>query len=168
MDKKIKFKKASEKDKLLYTCLGESLCAVQILEDVVSHAIILKKTEPEQKKEAEILLREQRKYTLGQVIKIAKEESLLPKSLEIQLSEILLERNWLVHNCITEDKKNYKTDSFYNNLFEKTKTITTKANTLKILIELDLIKYTEKKGINMAKVKIKMNKHNGIVFSKKN
>ena len=84
MDKKIKFKKATKKDKLLYTYLGESLCAVQILEDTVSHATVIKKTEPEQKKEAEILLGKQRKYTLGQVIRIVKEESLLPKFLEIQ------------------------------------------------------------------------------------
>lgn len=166
MNQQIKFTKASKKDKFLYTCLGHALCAVQILEDAVSHAIVLKKTEPEQKIEAEILIEKQRKYTLGQVIKIAKEESLLPENLEIQLSEILSERNWLVHHCITEDKENYKSDAFYNSISKKTKTIATKAHILQISIELDLIDYAEKKGINMTNVKSKMNEHYDIDFEK--
>ncbi|MEM6722035.1 MAG: hypothetical protein AAF611_22090 [Bacteroidota bacterium] len=167
MNQKIKFTKATEKDKFLYTCLGEALCAVQILEDAVSHSIVMKKIEPEQKKAAETLLNKQRKYTLSKVIKIVKEESLLPKSLEIQLSEILSERNWLVHHCITENKENYKSDIFYNKISEKTKAIVTKAQMLQVSIELDLIDYAETKGKNMANVKSKMSEYYGIIFQKK-
>ena len=162
MVKKFKLEEASEKDRILYCCLGESLCVVQILEDALSHLIVLKKTEPDQKKEADTLLKKQRSYTLGKAISIAKKESLLPKPLENELSEFLKERNWLIHKSITENKKEYRTESFYNNLFEKTKTITSKAHELRISIELDLIEYCEKKGIGMTKVKNDMNKHYGI------
>ena len=105
MVKKIRLKEASEKEKTLYCCLGESLYAVQILEDALSHAIVLKKTEPYHKNEADTLLKEQRSYTFGKAISIAKEESLLPKPLEIELSEFLKERNWLIHKSIAENKK---------------------------------------------------------------
>lgn len=162
MVKKIKFKEASEKNIILYSYLGESLCAVQILEDALSHSIVLKKTEPDQNNEADNLLKKQRSYTLGRAINIVKKESLLPKPLEIELSEFLIERNWLIHKSITDNKKDYKSDSYYNNLFEKTKAISLKANTLQIAIELDLIEYSEKKGIDMTKVKNDMNKYYGI------
>ena len=65
MIENIKFKEASKREITLYTILGESLCAVQILEDALSHSIVLKKTEPDQKNEADNLLKKQRKYTLG-------------------------------------------------------------------------------------------------------
>jgi hypothetical protein len=162
MDKNIRFKKASGKEISLYTLLGESLCAVQILEDALSYSIVLKKTEPNQKKKAEDLLKKQSLYTFGKAINIAKKESLLPKHLENELSNLLEERNWLIHESITNDKNNYKSDSFFNKLFERTKAITLKAQKLQISIEMDLIEYSEKKGIDMSKVKNEMNKHYGI------
>lgn len=162
MVKIFKLKGASEKEKTLYCCLGESLYAVRILEDALSHSIVLKKTEPYQKNEADTLLKVQRSYTFGKAIRIAKEESLLPKTLEIELSEFLKERNWLIHKSITENKNEYRTESFYNNLFEQTKAITSKANELRISIELDLIEYCEKKRIDMTNVKNDMNEHYGI------
>lgn len=160
---KYRSKKASQKEIHLYTLLGESLYAVQILEDALSHAIVLKKTEPDQKKEADVLLEKHRSsYTFGKALSIAKKESLLPKPLENELSEFLKERNWLIHKSITDNKKDYRTDFFYKSLSEKTKAIALKANTLRISIELDLIEYTEKKGIDMTKVKNFMNEHYGI------
>lgn len=153
MPKEFIFKKASEKEITLYSCLGECLCAVQILEDAISHSIVIKKTNPNQKEEADILLEKHRRYVLGKAIKIIKDDSLLPTSIENELSKLLKERNWLIHHSITENKKEFKTDSFFNNLSERTKEITFKANNLRALIELDLIEYCEKKGINMSRVK---------------
>lgn len=154
-----RFKEASEKEISLYGFLGESLCAVQILEDALSHSIVLKKTEPEQKKEADNLLKKQRFYTFGKAIIIVKKESLLPKTLEIELSKLLTERNWLIHESITNDKKDFKSDNYFNKLFERIKAITLKAHQLQISIEQDLIEYSEKKGVDMSKVKIDINKY---------
>lgn len=128
MIEKYIFKKASQKEIFLYTLLGESLCAVQILEDVLSHSIVLKKTDPDQKKEADDLLKEQRFYTFGKAISIAKKESLLPKPLEIELSKLLTGRNWLIHQSITSNKNDFKSDTYFNKLFEKIKAITSKAH----------------------------------------
>lgn len=157
----IKFKEASKNEITLYTVLGESLCVVQILEDALSHSIVLKKTEPDQKKEADDLLKKQRSYTLGMAINAIKKESLFPKSLEIELSKLLTERNWLIHKSITENKDDLKSDSRFNELFNRIKALTLKAHKLQILIELDLIEYSEKKGIDMTKVKDAMNKYYG-------
>ena len=162
MNEKIGFKKASQKEISLYTYLGESLFAVQILEDALSHLIVLKKTEPNQKSKADNLLKKQRFYTFGRAIKIAKEESLLSKPLEIELSNLLKERNWLIHESITDDKNSFKSDYYFNKLFKKTKAITLKARKLQISIELNLIEYSEKKGIDMSKVKNEMNKNYGM------
>ncbi|WP_318345681.1 hypothetical protein [Flagellimonas baculiformis] len=159
MIENIIFKEASKNEIILYTFLGESLCAVQILEDALSHSIVLKKTEPDQKKEADELLKKQRKYTLGKAINIIKQESLFPKPLEIELSKLLTERNWLIHNCITENKDDLKSDSYFEKLSERIKDITLKAHKLQISIELDLIEYSEKKGIDMTNVKNAMNKY---------
>ena len=164
MIEKIRYPKASEKEISLYSLLGESLCAVQILEDALSHSIVIKKIPSDQKKKADELLKKQRFYTFGRAIKIAKEESLLPKPLENQLSNLLEERNWLIHESITNDKDNYKSDAFFNNLYERTKAITLKAQNLKISIELDLIEYSEKQGIDMFRVKNEMNKNYGLHF----
>lgn len=161
-EKKYRFKKASQKEIHLYTLLGESLCAVQILENALSHSIVIKKTEPDQKKKADNLLKEQRSYTFGRALSIVKKELLLPKPLGNELSELLKERNWLIHKSITDNKKDYKTDSYFNELFERIKEIALKAQRLQVSIELDLIEHTEKKGINMANVKNAMDKHYGI------
>ncbi len=159
---KIKFQKASKNDITLYTSLGESICALQVLEDALSHAIVLKKTEPHQKKEADDLMQKQRFYTFGKAIKVAKKESLLSEKIQAELSNLLEERNWLVHDCITDDKENYKSESFYNRLFERTKVITQKAKKLQVSIELDLIEYSQKKGIDVTEVKNKMKENYGI------
>ena len=161
MIENIKFKEASKREITLYTFLGESLCAIQILEDALSHSIVLKKTEPDQKKEADDLLKKQRKYTLGMAINIIKKESLFPKPLEMELSNLLTERNWLIHKSITENKGDLKSDFYFNKLFNRIKALTLKAHKLQISIELDLIEYSEKKGIDMTNVKNAMNKHYG-------
>ena len=161
MIENIKFKEASKREITLYTLLGESLCAVQILEDALSHSIVLKKTEPDQKKEADDLLKKQRKYTLGMAINIIKKESLFSKPLELELSKLLTERNWLIHKSTTENKDDLKSDSYFEKLYERIKATTIKAHKLQVSIELDLIEYSEKKGIDMTKVKNEMKKYYG-------
>ncbi|WP_431164498.1 hypothetical protein [Tenacibaculum halocynthiae] len=162
MIKNIKFKEASDNEKFLYCILGEALCAVQVLEDALSHYIVLKKTKPSQKKKADNLLKKQRFYTFGKAINVAKKETLLPESLMIELSKFLPERNWLIHESLIENKDEFLSDSFFKKLSKKTKDISLKAHKLQIKIELDLIEYAEKKGIDLSEVKNKMNKHYGI------
>ncbi|MCT4645814.1 MAG: hypothetical protein N4A74_12575 [Carboxylicivirga sp.] len=82
--------------------------------------------------------------------------------MENELSFLLKEKNWLIHESITNDKDNFKTDSYFNKLFERTKALTLKAQTLQISIELDLIRYAESKGTDMTSVKNKMNENYGL------
>ena len=57
MSKKYRFKPASQQELSLYCFVGESVCAVQHVEDALSHSIVLKKTKPCLKSEADQLLR---------------------------------------------------------------------------------------------------------------
>ncbi|WP_299521097.1 hypothetical protein [Winogradskyella sp.] len=128
----------------------------------MSHSIVLKKTEPSQKKEADNLLKKQQFYTFGKAINVAKKEALLPESLINELHKFLTERNWLIHESLIENKNEFQSDSFYKKLSERTKDISLKAHKLQIKIELNLIEYVEKKGIDLSKVKNKMNTHYGL------
>ena len=73
--------------------------------------------------------------------------------------KLLTDRNWLIHESLTDNKDDFKSDEYFNKLFERVKAITLKAHKLQISIELDLIEYAEKKGIDMSKVKNDMNKY---------
>lgn len=76
MSHNYRYKPASQQEVILYCLVGEALCAVQHVEDALSHSIVMNKTSPSQKKEAYILLDKRRTYTLGKVIKIAMQENL--------------------------------------------------------------------------------------------
>jgi hypothetical protein len=98
---------ASNDELGLYTLLGESLCNLQFLEDALSHSIALKKdikvpySIP--REQGDKLVREYRKLTLGQAIKLAKQEGLYSDSLLAELQNFLLERNWLIHRSVYEN-----------------------------------------------------------------
>ncbi|RAJ17172.1 hypothetical protein [Olleya aquimaris] len=164
MIENLNYEKASDREILLYTCLGEALCAVQILEDALSHAIVLKKTEPNQKDIANTILKKQQKYTLGKAIFLAKKESLLPEPLIKEMIKIRDERNWLIHESVIENKEDYKSNNFFKRLSEKSKFIVLKANKLQVTIELDLIRYSEKKGIDTSNIRNFICKHYGLNF----
>ncbi|WP_411894590.1 hypothetical protein [Winogradskyella sp. A2] len=153
------FKEATDKERSLYLFLGEALCAVQILEDALSHSMVIKKKDPHQKEEAIELLKKQQRYTFGKGINIAKKESLLPKSLENKLLKILDERNWLIHESVIGDKENFKSNSYFKNIINRSKTLSDNAKALQISIELDLIEYCKNKGKDMSMVKNEMKKN---------
>src|SRR5690606_36250681 len=98
-------------------------------------------------------------YTFGKAINIAIKESLLPKPLEIELSNFLDERNWLIHDSITDNKEKVRSDDYFSKLFERIKAITLKAHKLQISIEQHLIEYAEKKGRDMSMVKSAINRY---------
>ena len=100
MSKKYRFKPASQQELSLYCFVGESVCAVQHVEDVLSHSIVLKKIKPRLKSEADKHLEKNQSYTLGKAIKIAEKGSLYPELLQRELKGFLLERNWLIHKSV--------------------------------------------------------------------
>jgi hypothetical protein len=158
MSKKYIFKQASQQELSLYCLVGESVCAVQHVEDALSHSIVLKKIKPRLKSEADQLLEKHRLYTLGKAIKIAEQASLYPESLQQELKKFLSERNWLIHKSIAQSRDEWDLNISKEKLFCRIKAITTQAQELLQFIEEDLIVFSENNGIDMTRVKAEINK----------
>ena len=159
MIKQYRFKQASQQEINLYCFVGEAVCAVQHVEDALSHSIVLKKTKPRLRSEADQLLEEHRSYTLGKAIKIAEQASLYPESLQQELREFLSERNWLIHKSIAQGRDEWDLNISREKLIFKIKAITTQAQKLLQLIEEDLIEFSEANGVDMSRVRAEINKH---------
>jgi hypothetical protein len=104
MSENYRYKPASQQELSLYCFVGESVCAVQHVEDALSHSIVLKTEKKRIKSEADRLLEKHRSYTLGKAITIAEQASLYPESLQQELREFLSERNWLIHKSIAQGR----------------------------------------------------------------
>jgi hypothetical protein len=159
MSEKYKFKPASQQELSLYCFVGESVSAVQHVEDALSHSIVLKMTKPLLKLEADQLLEKHRLYTLGQAIKIAEQASLYPVALQQELKEFLSERNWLIHKSIAQGRDEWDLNISREKLICRIKAITTQAQKLLQLIEEDLIGFSEANGVDMSRVRDEINKH---------
>lgn len=159
MSEKYRFKPALQQELSLYCFVGESVCAVQHVEDALSHSIVLKKTKSRLRSEADQLLEEHRSYTLGKAIKIAEQASLYPESLQQELREFLSERNWLIHKSIAQGRDEWDLNISREKLICRIKAITTQAQKLLQLIEEDLIEFSEANGVDMSRVRAEINKH---------
>ncbi|MBU0480569.1 MAG: hypothetical protein KKG47_05660 [Proteobacteria bacterium] len=126
MSEKQRLKPASKQEISLYCLVGESVCAVQHVEDALSHSIVLKKTKPQLRSEADQLLEKHRSYTLGKAIKIAEQASLYPESLQRELENLLSERNWLIHKSIAQGRDEWDLNISREKLLSRIKAITTK------------------------------------------
>lgn len=163
MSLEYKMKPANQDEIKLYCLIGEALCMVQHLEDVLSHSITLKKdvkipfSMP--LKKANELLEEYHFYTLGQAIKLVKKEGIYPESLLQNLDIFLLERNWLVHKCMRQNRDDMYSETSMHNLFHRIKNITEKAHTLLQSIEADLIDFSSSNGLDMSGVRAVMQKY---------
>ena len=159
MSNKYRFKLASQQELSLYCFVGESVCAIQHVEDALSHSIVLKMTKPRLRSEADQLLEEHRSYTLGKAIKIAEKENLYPESLQLELKEFLSERNWLIHKSIAQCRDEWDLNISRENLFCRIRAITTQAQKILQLIEEDLIEFSEANGVDMSRVRAEIIEH---------
>lgn len=160
MDEKYKFKPASQQEMTLYCFLGEAVCAVQHVEDALSHSIVLKKIKPRLKSEADQCLERHRSYTLGKAITIAEKANLYPESLQQKLRDLLTERNWLIHKSIAHSRDEWDLNINREELIGRIKAVVTQAQKLQTLIEKDLIEFSEANGVNMSQVRAEINKQN--------
>jgi hypothetical protein len=159
MNENHKFKQPSDQEKALYCLAGEALCAVQHVEDALSHSIVMKKTKPWQRKEADNLLEKHRTYTLGRAIKIARKDKLFPDLLQQELDDFLSKRNWLIHKSIAQNRREWDLNVSRDKLMTDIKGITVQAHKLQRSIERDLIQFAEDNGVNMSRVKAEINKY---------
>lgn len=159
MSQNYRFKQASNQEISLYCLVGEAVCAVQHLEDALSHSIVIKKIGPASKKEADNLLVKHRSYTLGKAIKIVKQESLCPDVLQHKLDDFLTVRNWLIHKSIAQSRREWDLNISRDELMARIKAISAQAQNLQRLIEEDMMQFLEDKGVNMSRVRSEISKY---------
>lgn len=133
-----------------YCFLGEALLKTQMVEQALSHSITLKMNPEETKERADEFLKQNQSYTLGQAIKIAIKEELYNLSLQDELKAFLQQRNWLVHKVICGNEEDLNTGNIKEELFNKIKAISDKAESIQYVIEYDLIDFCSSKGKNMS------------------
>ena len=157
----MKVKPASQEQIQIYCRTGEALCAVQLLEDCLSHSIAIKKDlklpGKVTKKEGDALLKNYRSYTLGKAIKLAKKENLFSSDIEASLDSLLVERNWFVHRSVYESlDKSPDGNSLEHckiSLPIRLKSLADHAQSLHHAIEEDLFAYSENLGMDMSRVR---------------
>lgn len=136
----------------LYCFLGEALLKIQMLEQALSYAITLKMNPTETKERADEFLKQSQRYTLGQAIKIEKEKKLFNADLQAELDSFLKQRNWLVHSVVIGNEENFNAGNIKEELLQKIKSISDRAEAIKRLIEYDMIDFCSSKGKNMSKI----------------
>lgn len=143
---------ANESEITLYCFLGEALIKIQALEQALSHSITLKMNPEETKEKAEDFLKKQQRYTLGMAINTALEKELFNTVIQEELNSFLKQRNWLVHSVIIGNEENFNAGTIKEELFQKIKSISDKAEEIQRVIEFDLIEFCSSKGKDMSKI----------------
>ncbi|MFC7774000.1 hypothetical protein [Flavobacterium sp. GCM10027622] len=136
----------------LYCFLGEALLKTQMVEQALSHSITIKMNPAETKEKADEFLKQNQSYTLGQAIKIAIKQKLYNSSLQDELNAFLQQRNWLVHKVICGNEEDLNAGNIKEELFNKIKSVSDKAESIQRTIEYDLIDFCSSKGKNMSKI----------------
>lgn len=143
---------ANADETTLYCYLGEALCKIQIVEQALSHSITLKMNPEETKERADEFLKKHQSYTLGRAIKTAREEGLYSLSIQDELNVFLKQRNWLVHKVILENQNDLLAENRKEELFNRIKSISNKAESIQREIEHDMINFCSLKGKDMSKI----------------
>ena len=143
---------ANQDEITLYSFVGEALWKIQIVEQALSHSITLKMNPTETKEHAEEFLKQHQSYTLGRAIKVAIKEQLYNSKLQDELNAFLVQRNWLIHNAMAESHHGLKWENKKEELFDKIKSISDKAESIQREIEYDMIDFCSSKGKDMSKI----------------
>ena len=136
----------------LYCFLGEALLKTQMVEQALSYSITLKMNPTETKERADEFLKQNQSYTLGHAIKIGIKEKLYDSLLQDELNAFLQQRNWLVHKVICGNEEDLNAGNIKEELLYKIKAISDKAESIRSIIEYDLINFCSSKGKDMSKI----------------
>jgi hypothetical protein len=136
----------------LYCFIGEALLKTQMVEQALSHSITLKMNPAETKERADEFLKQNQRYTLGHAIKISIKKQLYNLSLQNELNAFLQQRNWLVHKVICGNEEDFNAGNIKEELFDKIKDISNKAESILCVIQNDLIDFCSSKGKDMSEI----------------
>jgi len=148
MENKIRIP-ANQDEITLYCFLGEALIKMQHVEQALNCSITLKLNPAETMEKADEFLKHRQSLTLGNAITLASEKNLYSVALHKELKDFLVQRNWLVHKSVL-DTQNGLNDSNKEELFNKIKSISDKAEDIQHQIEYDMIDFCSARGKDMS------------------
>ena len=143
---------ANENEITLYCFVGEAIWKIQIVEQALSCSITLKMNSAATKELADKVLKQHQSYTLGVAVNIANKEKLYESSLQDELYSFLGQRNWLVHKAMAESRHGLNWENKKEELFQKIKSISNRAESIQREIEYDMINFCSSKGKDMSKI----------------
>ncbi|MCR4029608.1 MULTISPECIES: hypothetical protein [Flavobacterium] len=136
-----------------YCFIGEAVFKTQMVEQALSHSITLKMNPAETKERADEFLKKNQSYTLGKAIGIAISENLYNLSLQDELNAFLEQRNWLIHKLMIGNEEDFNAGNIKEELLNKIKDISDKAESIQRVIQYDLIDFCSSKGKDMPEIR---------------
>jgi len=73
--------------------------------------------------------------------------------LQDELNAFLKQRNWLIYSVLIGNEENFNAGNIKEELFQKIKSISNKAESIHRELEYDLIDFCSSKGKDMSKIK---------------
>ena len=128
---------ANENEIRLYCFVGEAIWKIQVVEQALSCSITLKMNPAITKEQADKVLMQHQRRTLGTAVNFASKEKLYESSLQDELYTFLSLRNWLVHEAMAESHHDKNWENEKEKLFRKIKSISDQAESVKSKIEYD-------------------------------
>ncbi len=108
----------------LYGLIGKAVWHLQHLENVVASFTAFKILQAKRVKGVKLaadnvakVIENQKKQTLGPLIGIAKSHKTIPPNLGKRFDKLLVERNWLIHRCVTDEYLSLRNQSEKQRLF---------------------------------------------------
>lgn len=108
--------------------------------------------------EAESILEQYRRYTLGRAIKVVQQHAFYNQDTLRALQEALELRNWLVHRSISQRPDHIPSRQALMDLTIKVREVGQKIKSLQISVEKDLIEYSKSHGLDTTMIEKAMNK----------
>jgi hypothetical protein len=147
---------ANQDEITLYCFMGESLLKIQHVEQALSCSITIKLNPTETREKADEFLELKQRFTLGQAINLATKENLYSVTLQEELNNFLVQRNWLVHKAVLDIQMDFN-DNNKEELFKKIKAISDKAEYIQHEVEYDMINFCSARGTDMSKIAAQLN-----------
>ena len=136
--------------------MGKALWQIQALEDTLAHliALVLKLPARASIEEAEAILENVRKETLGRLIKEIKKAIHFTDHFELFITNFVSERNWLIHRSWREYKDVLNKENEYKYLRLRVSRLESDAHEYNELFSGYINDWAKKQGINERKLQI--------------
>jgi hypothetical protein len=142
-----------------YRRIGGAVWHLQYLEDILINFLVLKIVHERRcagdtinMPEAQALLAEKRRLTLGPLIESCTSKKIISRELARRFEVFKTERHWLVHRSMIEDGDDLYVDATRHTVFRRVASIQEEARSLGHILFQDLQAWITKHGVDMNRV----------------